>query len=178
VILATGPVNGSKADSVRRLIGVLNADSDLVLVALGEDAAQVAPAVWSLAAYVVQLPPEASEGEILRMALQEVLNHGRDAALVVSAGDEALSAGTVHKMVEAFCAAGDEIWAVLPDAVPEVPPNIAPESGIVLPALMGRRMMELALRGEHRLAAHQILSANAGHVLRLSAAATALPGAV
>ena len=148
-----------------RLFGVLNGNSDLVLVALGADAESVAPAVWVLAAYVVQLPPGASDADALRTVLREVLNRGRDAALVTTLDDQALSAETVHRMVSAYCAAGDEIWAVVPEA----------GIGRGYPVLMGRRMIELFLRGEKWNAAAEILSANVEHVLSLPAhdAATA-----
>jgi len=161
------------SESVTRLIGAMNADTDLVMVALGAEAAAVAPAVWALAAYVVEPGPDASEGEALRVSLREVLNRGRDAALVVAldhalGGDAPLAAAQVHRMVAAYCAAGDEVWAV------------APEGGIGgYPVLLGRQIIELFLRGTFQTAS-ELLSANRVHVLTLAAAgagtAAVLPG--
>jgi CTP:molybdopterin cytidylyltransferase MocA len=167
VILAAGSHVGAgeaqsktKAEAVSALIGALNADTEMVLVAVGSDAEALAPAVWALAAYVVQLPPGASDADALRAMLQEVLNRGRDAALVASLDNQGLTAETVSRMVAAYCAAGDEIWAVVPEA--------GMRQGH--PVLMGRRMIELFLRGQKWSAADEILSANLEHVRSLKAA--------
>jgi CTP:molybdopterin cytidylyltransferase MocA len=166
VILAVGsqvgaasPQSSSKAEAVNELIGALNGDTEMVLVALGADAESLAPTVWARAAYVVPLAPGASDADALRAALQEVLNRGRDAALVASPGDQSLTAETVHRMVAAYCAASDEIWAVVPEA----------EIREGHPVLMGRSMIELFLRGQKWSAADEILSANLEHVRSLKA---------
>src|SRR5450755_2639813 len=170
VILAVGSQVGAqvgvqdsqsktKAEAVCELIDALNGDTEMVLVALGADAESLAPAVWARAAYVVPLPPASSDADALRVALQEVLNRGRDAALVASPGDQVLTAETVHRMVAAYCTAGDEIWAVVPEA----------EVRQGHPVLMGRRMIELFLRGQKWSAADEILSANLDHVRSLKA---------
>jgi CTP:molybdopterin cytidylyltransferase MocA len=151
--------SNSKAEALNELIGALNGDTEMVLVALGADAESLAPTVWARAAYVVPLPPGASDADALRVALQEVLNRGRDAALVASPGDQTLTAETVHRMVAAYCAAGDEIWAVVPEA----------EIRQGHPVLMGRSMIELFLRGQKWSAADEILSANLEHVRSLKA---------
>jgi CTP:molybdopterin cytidylyltransferase MocA len=171
VILAAGSQVGApagvkdaqfknKAEALGELIGALNGDTEMVLVALGADAESLAPAVWARAAYIVQLPAAASDADALRVVLQEVLNRGRDAALVASLDNQGLTAETVHRMVAAYCAAGDEIWAVVPEA----------EIHQGHPVLMGRRMIELFLRGQKWSAADEILSANLEHVRSLKAA--------
>ena len=103
VILAAGsqvgagtPPSKSMAEAVCELIAALNSDTEMVLVALGAEAESLSPAVWERAAYVVPLPPDSSDADALRVTLQEVLNRGRDAALVTSLGDQALTAETVH----------------------------------------------------------------------------------
>jgi CTP:molybdopterin cytidylyltransferase MocA len=161
----------TRAEAVSELIGVLNADTEMVLVGVGADAEALAPAVWARAAYTVQLPSSASDADALRALLQEVLNRGRDAALVTSLDNQALTTETVHRMVAAYCAAGDEVWAVVPEA----------EMQQGHPVLMGRRMIELFLRGQKWSAADEILAANLEHVRVIKAAdpmaATVLPGA-
>ena len=57
-------------------------------------------------------------------------------------------------MVAAYCAAGDEIWAVVPET----------EMRQGHPVLMGRTMIELFLRGQKWSAADEIVSANREHV--------------
>jgi CTP:molybdopterin cytidylyltransferase MocA len=165
-----GASSKAKAEAVSEMIVALNTDTDMVLVALGADAELLAPAVWTHAAYIVQLPPASSDADALRVALQEVLNRGRDAALVASLDNQGLTAETVHRMVAAYCAAGDDIWAVVPEA----------EICQGHPVLMGRRMIELFLRGQKWSAADEILSANLEHVRSLKAddpgTAAAAPG--
>jgi CTP:molybdopterin cytidylyltransferase MocA len=183
-ILATGPFTEatgtqpaaagapwkSKAEAVGKLIDALSADTEMVLVAVGADAEALAPVAWARAAYVVQLAPGASQADALRVLLQEALNRGRDAALVTALESTALTAETVRRMVAAYRAAGDEIWAVVPET----------EMRQGHPVLMGRRMIELFLRGQKWSAADEILAANLEHVRSLKAAdpgtATVAPG--
>jgi CTP:molybdopterin cytidylyltransferase MocA len=180
IILAAGSHSGAQADvevapsktkaeAVSELIGVLNGDTEMVLVGVGADAEALAPAVWARAAYVVQLSPSASDADALRTMLQEVLNRGRDAALVTALDNQALTVQTVQRMVAAYCAAGDEVWAVVPET----------EMRQGHPVLMGRRMIELFLRGQKWSAADEILAANLEHVRSVKAAdpmAAAIPG--
>jgi len=147
----------SKAECLSQLIEALNTDTEMVLVAVGADAESLTPVVWAKAAYLVQLPATATDADALRTMLQEVLNRGRDAALVAALDGCGLTSETVHRMVAAYCAAGDEVWAVVPES----------EIAQGHPVLMGRRMIELFLRGQKWNAADEILSANLEHVRTL-----------
>jgi hypothetical protein len=172
IVLATGSQVGTgdaqrktKSEAVCELIDALNADTEMVLVAVRTaDADTLEPVVWARAAYMVRLAESATAAEALRAMLQEVLNRGRDAALVASLeslaqADQVLTVETVHRMVAAYCEAGDEIWAVVPEA------NMLQGH----PVLMGRRMIELFLRGQKWSAADEILSANLEHVRTVKA---------
>ena len=167
---ATGPPAG-RAQRLGDLIVALNAGTDMVLVAVAADAESLAPAVWARAGYMVELAPGTSDADALRALLRETLNHGRDAALVVSLHGPALSAETVQRMVEGYRDAGDEIWAVVPEA----------DQGHGNPMLLGRRMIELFLRGQKWSAAEEILTANREHVRSVKSggpiAASRPPGA-
>jgi CTP:molybdopterin cytidylyltransferase MocA len=172
VVLASGSHSGAgdaqskaKAVSLGELIDALKDDTEMVLVALGGDAESLAPVVWARAAYVVPVAPGATDADALRLMLQEVLSRGRDAALVASLESFALTAETVHRMVTAYRAAPDEIWAVVPES--------ATQQGH--PVLMGRRIIELFLRGQKWSAADEILSANLEHVRSLQAVDPAAP---
>jgi CTP:molybdopterin cytidylyltransferase MocA len=161
VVLAVGSQDGAdaaqwktKAEGVSALITALNADTEMVLVAVGADAEALAPVIWGRAAYMVQLPADASDAVALRTMLQEVLNRGRDAVIVTSLHVPGLTAETVHRMVAEYCAAGDDVWAVVPET----------EMLQGHPVLMGRSMIELFLRGQQWSAADEILSANREHV--------------
>jgi hypothetical protein len=161
----------TKAEALDEMISALNTDSEMVLVAAGADASALEPVVWARAAYVVQISEKASGAEALRVMLQEVLNRGRDAALVASLENSSLTAETVHRMVTAYCAAGDEIWAVVP--------GTARQQGF--PVLLGRRMIELFLRGQKTWStAEEFLVANIEHLCTMEAVdplAKTVPGA-
>jgi hypothetical protein len=181
VILAAGSQAGTgdtrsktNADAVAELIDALSADTEMVLVGVpATDADALAPVVWGRAAYMVLLPETANDADTLRVMLQEVLNRGRDAALVTVCEPgvmdvavtgtssstaqpriQSLTAQTAHRMVAEYCASGDEIWALVPET----------EMLQGHPVLMGRRMIELFLRGQKWSAADEILSANLEHV--------------
>ena len=158
-----------RAEDVGALIDALNADTEMVLVA-AEEADALAPAVWARAAYLVQLSPGSTEADGLRALLQETLSRGRDAVLLTTLGSPALTAETVREMLAAYRAAGDEIWAIVLENVPDnVPPALQQsQPGPGYPVLLGRRMIELFLRGREWRSAQEVLSANREHVRALN----------
>jgi CTP:molybdopterin cytidylyltransferase MocA len=168
-ILVTGPFGGAagapwkdESEAVGKLIDALNADTDMVLVALAAGAESLAPAVWEGAAYVVQLAPGVSDASALRALLQEALNRGRDAVLVTALDGPELSAELVRRIVTAYRTAGDEIWAVVPEtALAEAKPRY--------PFLLGREMIQLFQRGQSWTTADEIFSAHREHVHAMKA---------
>lgn len=182
---ATGAPGQDEAAALGKLIDAL-ADTDMVLVALAAGAESLAPVMWARAAYVVQLAPGASDAAALRALLQEALNRGRDAVLVTkldatsfdatSPGGPALSAEGVRRMISAYRAAGEEIWAVVSEPEPAATEVPRPAQAF----LLGREMIELFLRGQNWSTADEILSANREHVLAMKSSgadcAAAVPG--
>src|SRR6266480_2418126 len=87
-ILAIGSGAGdASADTAARLgqwIDALNADTEMVLVAAAADDEALARAVWMRGAYLAPVRAEASVADALRALLQEMLNRGRDAALLTT----------------------------------------------------------------------------------------------
>jgi hypothetical protein len=152
------------AQALDERIDALTDDTEMVLVAASAaDGELLAPVVWAKAAYLVEIPADASEAETLRIILQDVMSRGRDAALVTGLAGAPLSAEMAHRMVADFCAAGDDIWAV------------ATDSGVSAgqPLLLGRRMIELFLRGRSWTSAEEALTANRQHVSVIGKQATA-----
>ena len=181
----------SRAEALGALIDVLHADTEIVLIAAGDDADALAPAVWARAGYLVQLAPGTSQADALRALLQDVLNRGRDAVLVTTLDGPPLTAETVRRMVAEYLEAGDEVWAVVPEALiakavtseSGAPESLAPrsvtqdsetqdlqtqpsgpKSG---PMLLGRRMIELFLRGRQWRTAEELLTTHRDHVRAL-----------
>jgi molybdenum cofactor cytidylyltransferase len=93
----------------------LNAVSDLVIVVAGKNEQQLAPIVYTQAAFLVRNPaPERGQFSSLQLGLQEVLNHGRDAAICTLVDRPPVSPATLSRLCEAFSTAADGTWALVP----------------------------------------------------------------
>ena len=94
----------------------LSLATDFVLVVVGNNEALLAPIAYANGASVVT-NPDASRGQFssLQVGVQEVLNRGRDAAIITLVDRPPASGLTVRALREAFEAAPDNIWAVVPE---------------------------------------------------------------
>ncbi len=83
--------------------------TDFVIVVVGNNEAVLAPIIYARGASLV-VNPEAARGQFssLQVGLQEVLNQGRDAAVVTLVDRPPVSDRTVHALREAFKEAGQE----------------------------------------------------------------------
>ena len=89
---------------------------DFVLVVAGKNVATLAPIVYANGASVVVNPdPERGQFSSLQVGLQEVLNRGRDTAIITLVDRPPATAVTVHTLRDAYEAAGHNIWAVVPE---------------------------------------------------------------
>ena len=90
--------------------------TDLVLVVAGANAATLTPIVDAHAAFLV-VNPDPAQGQFssLRIGVQEVLNRGRDAGIITLVDRPAASIATIRRLRDAFLAAGDPVWAVVPE---------------------------------------------------------------
>jgi molybdenum cofactor cytidylyltransferase len=97
-------------------IRALQPATDLVIVVAGANAGSLAPIVNANAAFMA-INPDPAQGQFssLRVGLQEVLNRGRDAAIVTLVDRPAAGVATIEKLRDEFLAAGDETWAVVPE---------------------------------------------------------------
>ena|SRR5579864_4681246 len=90
---------------------------DLVTVVAGGNADSFKPIVYSRGAFLLVNPqPELGQFSSLRLGLQDVLNRGRDAAIVTLVDRPAASSKTVGELRRVFleaCVAGT--WAVVPE---------------------------------------------------------------
>ena len=91
--------------------------TELVLVVAGANAAALSPVVYALGAYLVLNPaPERGQFSSMRIGLQEVLNRGRDAAIITLVDRPPALPLTVQKVRDAFLASEpSEIWATVPE---------------------------------------------------------------
>jgi len=90
---------------------------DEVLVVVGKNEAALAPVVYANgAALVINPEPERGQFSSLRVGLQEVLNRGRDAAMVTLVDRPPVRAETLETLEAAFeRATVHRKWAVIPE---------------------------------------------------------------
>ncbi len=137
-------------------IASLSLFTDLVIVVAGKNAPAITPIAYGAGASVAMNPaPERGQFSSLQLGLQEVLNRGRDAAMVTLVDRPPVSAETVQKLCDAFSAAiARWKWAVVPQH----------HGKHGHPVLVGREMMEAFLRAAPTSIARDIEHQNAEHV--------------
>jgi molybdenum cofactor cytidylyltransferase len=111
--------------------------TDFVLVVVGKNEATLAPIIYSQGASLI-VNPDPSRGQFssLQVGLHEVLNQGRDAAMVTLIDRPPVSASTLETLRDAFEASDQYVWAVVPE--------FSGKHGH--PYLVGREMIEAFLR--------------------------------
>ena len=129
--------------------------NDLVIVVVGTNEANLAPVVYSNGASLVRNPaPDNGQFSSLQVGLQEVLNRGRDAAMVTLVDRPPVSPPTLQALCGAFMSRPDETWAVIPE--------FGGKHGH--PFLIGREMMEVFLRASPTSTAREIEHQNRQHI--------------
>lgn len=115
-------------------IEALRPCTDFVLIVAGANHAALEPVVDASGAFlVVNQHHEQGQFSSLQLALQEVLNRGRDAALIMPVDVPPVRPETVAKLRHAFELAESSIWAVVPE-----------KAGY--PAVIGREMITELLK--------------------------------
>jgi molybdenum cofactor cytidylyltransferase len=101
---------------VSAAIRSLNTCTDFVIVVAGRNEASLAPVVYAEGASIVVNPdPGRGQFSSLRVGLQEVLNHGRDAAIITLIDRPPVCASTVELLRSAFESAPEGIWGLVPE---------------------------------------------------------------
>jgi len=94
----------------------LSSFSDMVIVVAGHNEPKLTPVIYSNGGFVARNPaPERGQFSSLQIGLQEVLNHGRDAAIVTLVDRPPAKAETVEMLRESLMSAAPETWAVVPE---------------------------------------------------------------
>jgi molybdenum cofactor cytidylyltransferase len=136
-------------------IRVLQPLTDLVIVVAGANEENLAPIVNAEAAFLVRNPsPERGQFSSLQRGLEEVLNRGRDAAIVTLVDRPAPSPQTVELLRDEFLKANDQIWAVVPE--------FNGKHGH--PIVIGREMIEAFLRAPASSSARDVEHARQDHI--------------
>jgi len=94
----------------------LNDFSDMVIVVAGKNASDLAPVAYVNAAFLVKNPaPERGQFSSLQIGLQEVLNRGRDAAIITLVDRPPVRPSTLQMLCEAFSARAHDKWSIVPE---------------------------------------------------------------
>ena len=113
---AASEQSGSQGTFLSSAIRSVSAATDFVVIVAGNNEATVAPVAYAHGAFVV-VNPDPSRGQFssLQVGLREVLNRGRDAAIITLVDRPPAAMTTVQTLREAFETAQQKIWAVVPE---------------------------------------------------------------
>ena len=131
------------------------ASTDFVVVVTGKNDAALAPVAYANGASIIT-NPDADRGQFssLQLGLHEVLNRGRDAAVVTLVDRPPVAPATVDFLRSALEAAPPNIWAVVPE--------FSGQHGH--PFIVGRELIEEFLRAPATDNARDIEHRHQGHI--------------
>jgi molybdenum cofactor cytidylyltransferase len=137
-------------------IEALNRICDLVIVVVGENEFVLEPVVDACGGFLVRNPyPEQGQFSSLQTGLRDVLNRGREAAMVTPVDRPAPRPETIELLNDSFLSKAYGTWAVVPEH--------GGKHGH--PILIGREMIEAFLKVPATSMARDIEHANQQHVL-------------
>lgn len=89
---------------------------DLVVVVAGKNEDRLAPVIYASNASLVRNPdPDRGQFSSLQTGVQEVLNRGRDSAIITLVDRPPVSSATLTAIHDAFVTAPTDVWAVVPE---------------------------------------------------------------
>lgn len=125
----------------------LSPSTDFVVIVAGNNHPSIAPIAYANGASVVINPdPTGGQFSSLQVGLREVLNRGRDAAVITLVDRPPASIATVQLLREAYESAEQKVWAVVPE--------FSGKHGH--PYLAGREMIERFLREPNNSTARDV----------------------
>jgi molybdenum cofactor cytidylyltransferase len=137
-------------------IEVLQAQTEMVIVVGGRNTPHLQPLVDVASAYlIVNREPQRGQFSSLRLGVQEVLNRGRDAAIIALVDRPPASAATVALLKERFQErAAEGVWAVVP--------RYGERNGH--PLVVGREMIHAFLSAPLASTAREVEHAHQQHI--------------
>jgi len=149
----------SKDTFLSAAIASLTLSTDFVVVVAGQNEAALAPVAYASGASIV-INPDPSRGQFssLQVGLQNVLNRGRDAAVITLVDRPPVSRATIQLLRTAFAAAPQKVWAVVPE--------FSGQHGH--PFLVGRELIEAFLQAPASASARDIEYRHQEHIQYVS----------
>jgi molybdenum cofactor cytidylyltransferase len=134
-------------------IRALQPATELVIVVAGANALE--PIADSQAAFLAVNPnPQQGQFSSLQVGLQEVLNRGRDAAIVTLVDRPPSEFDTIEQLRAVFLTSDEQIWAVVPE--------FGGKHGH--PIVIGREMIEAFLRAPVHSSARDVEHVHQAHI--------------
>lgn len=155
--LLAWPPGAGRSTFLSATIELLQEPSDMVIVVAGKNADSLRPVVYAAAGYLVEnRHPERGQFSSLQIGLQEVLNRGRDAAIIALVDRPPAQPSTLARLCEAFSDAYESgKWAVVPEH----------DGRHGHPILIGREMIEAFLRAPTTSTARDVEHSLQEHIL-------------
>jgi molybdenum cofactor cytidylyltransferase len=128
---------------------------DFVVVVAGKNHKTLAPVIYSQGASLAVNPdPDRGQFSSLQVGIREVLDRGRDAAMITLVDRPPVGSGTLNFLHDAFESSEPSTWAVVPE--------FSGKHGH--PYLIGREMMEAFLRVPATSTAREVEHSNQSHL--------------
>lgn len=136
-------------------IRALQPATELVIVVAGANAANLAPIADADAAFLTVNPnPQQGQFSSLKVGLREVLNYGRDAAIITLVDRPPAEVGTIQQLRAAFLGGDEQTWAVVPEY----------QGKHGHPIVIGREMIEAFLSAPIHGSAREVEHANQARI--------------
>ena len=136
-------------------IRALQPATELVIVVAGANATSLEPVADADAAFLTVNPnPQQGQFSSLQAGLREVLNRGRDAAIITLVDRPPAEVETIEQLRSVFLLSDENIWAVVPE--------FGGKHGH--PFVIGREMIESFLRAPVASSARDVEHANQAHI--------------
>src|SRR5580693_4138036 len=136
-------------------IQALEPFSETVIVVVGKNEDNLAPVIYANGASLVRNPdPDRGQFSSLQIGLQQVLSHGRDAAMVTLVDRPPANPATLQTLCSTFAGTESDIWAVVPEY----------NGKHGHPYLVAREMIEAFLKAPASANARDIEHQNVRHI--------------